>query len=380
MASRPSVLTRVLIVSHPSVLAVNQLPYEGLREHGWDPWLVVPRRWRHEYSSETFVPESLSTLCGRMSARRIIRPGKVQRHVYVTDIPGLLGRIRPRIAFLEAEPTSLPALQWGWALHRRGVPFGVQVDENLPRPYPTIARVIRRWSTATAAFAAARSPTAARLLNEVAPSLPTPLIPHHVPGWTQAPIARADRAFTVGYAGRFVPEKGLDDLVRAVSGIGGARARLVGNGPLLGQLRQQARAGAPIDIVNDVAHDDMDNAFASFDVLVLPSRTTPTWAEQFGRVLVEALWCGVPVVGSSSGEIPWVIESTGGGVVFPEGDADALRRTLVTLRDDPERRDRLAAAGRAAVEARFGVLAVARALSAALRFALESPEDDYRGY
>jgi len=333
---------------------------------------VVPLRWRHEYALEVFAPERLPTLSGRISARRSILPGNVQRHIYVTDLWKILGRVRPEIAFLEEEPTSLPALQWGWALRRRGIPFAVQVDENLPRPYPAIARLIRRWSTTKAAFAAARSPTAARLLNAVSPSLPTPLIPHHVPEWTQPPIGRADRAFTVGYAGRFVPEKGLEDLVRAVSGIPGARARLVGNGPLLGQLRQEARAGAPIDLVTDVAHDDMGDAFARFDVLVLPSRTTPTWAEQFGRVLVEALWCGVPVVGSSSGEIPWVVESTGGGVIFPEGDADALRRTLVTLKDDPERRDRLATAGRAAVEARFSVPAVAQALSAALRCALES--------
>ncbi len=372
MVPGSSATTRVLVVSHPSVLAVNQLPYERLREHGWDPWLVVPSRWRHEYSAEVLAPERLPGLSGRISARRIVLPGRVQRHIYATDVSECIGRVRPEIAFLEAEPTSLSALQWGWVLHRLGVPFAVQVDENLPRPYPAIARLIRRWSTATAAFAAARSPTAARLVNEFAPSLPTPLIPHHVPGWTPRPADREDRPFTVGYAGRFVPEKGLDDLVWAVSGIPGARARLVGNGPLLGQLHRQAREGAPIDIVTDATHDAMDSVYASFDVLVLPSRTTPTWAEQFGRALVEALSCAVPVVGSSSGEIPWVVGSTGGGLVFPESDAEALRRTLVRLRDDPRLRARLAAAGQAAVEARFSVSVVARALSAALRSALAS--------
>jgi glycosyltransferase involved in cell wall biosynthesis len=299
--------------------------------------------------------------------------GKVQRHLYVTDIRQIISRVQPAVAFIEAEPTSLPVLQWGSALRRREIPFGVQIDENLARPYPVVARLIRRWATAHAAFAAARSPTAARLLNEVAPSLPTPLIPHHVPGWTRPAIGDRQRPFTVGYAGRFVPEKGLDDLVRAVSGIPGARARLVGNGPLLGELQRQASSGAPIDIVCDATHEHMDAAYARFDVLVLPSRTTPTWVEQFGRVLVEALSCGVPVVGSSSGEIPWVVESTGGGVVFPEGDYDALRRALLDLRDDPDRRERLAAAGRAAVESRFSVPAVARVLSLALTRAVEAP-------
>jgi glycosyltransferase involved in cell wall biosynthesis len=364
---------RVLVVSHPCVLGVNQLPYEALREHGWDPWLVVPARWRHDYSSELLAPQRLPALSGRISARRVALPGRVQRHVYVTDVSAILREVRPQVAFLEAEPTSLPVLQWGMALRRRGIPFGVQADENLPRPYPAIARLIRRWSTANAAFVAARSPTAARLLNELAPSLPTPLVPHHVPGWERVAVADDVRPFTVGFAGRFVPEKGVDDLVRAVSAIPEARARLVGNGPLVDDLRRQAAGGAAIEVISDTDHGHMDDAYAGFDVLVLPSRTTPTWVEQFGRVLVEALSCGVPVVGSSSGEIPWVVESTGGGVVFPEGDVDALRRVLVALRDDPERRARLGAAGRAAVQARFSVPAVAEALSAALRSALQAP-------
>jgi len=365
---------RVLIVSHPAVLAVNQLPYAALRAHGWDPWLVVPRRWSHDYSPDSFKPERLPELRGRISARRVVLAGRVQRHAYVTDAGRIVDTVRPAAAFVEAEPTAVPTLQWGSALHQRGVPFGVQVDENLPRPYPIPARLIRRWTIAHAAFAAARSPTAARLLRELAPDLPTPIVPHHVPGYGEQPVPQSGRPFTVGYAGRFVEEKGLDDLLRAVAAIPGARARFVGDGPLLSHLRERAQAGAALDIVTGVGHDDMSAAYASFDVLVLPSRTTATWTEQFGRVLVEALSCGVPVVGSSSGEIPWVVESTGGGVVFPEGDVQALCSTLVALRDDPQRRARLASAGRAAVAERFSVPAVARALDAALRAALASSQ------
>jgi glycosyltransferase involved in cell wall biosynthesis len=106
----------------------------------------------------------------------------------------------------------------------------------------------------------------------------------------------------------------------------------------------------------------MPAAYAQMDVLALPSRTTPTWVEQFGRVLVEALWCGVPVVGTASGEIPWVIETTGGGVVVPEGDPGALAAALTALRDDPARRAELARTGRAAVERLFAAPAATDAL------------------
>jgi glycosyltransferase involved in cell wall biosynthesis len=108
------------------------------------------------------------------------------------------------------------------------------------------------------------------------------------------------------------------------------------------------------------------------DVLVLPSRTTPTWVEQFGRVLVEAMWFGVPVVGSDSGEIPWVIESTGGGIVFPEGYATELAAILKMLREDDGRRRALGDAGQRAARSRFSVAASASALESLLMSAVAS--------
>jgi glycosyltransferase involved in cell wall biosynthesis len=114
----------------------------------------------------------------------------------------------------------------------------------------------------------------------------------------------------------------------------------------------------------------MGAAYGRLDVLVLPSRTTPTWAEQFGRVLVEALWCGVPVIGADSGEIPWVINSTGGGLVVPEGDVEALRAAIVRLRDSPALRRELSERGRERVNEHFSVQAVARELDRALLQAL----------
>ena len=104
--------------------------------------------------------------------------------------------------------------------------------------------------------------------------------------------------------------------------------------------------------------------YAQFDVLVLPSHTTATWKEQFGRVIIEALWCGVPVVGSDSGEIPWLIGLTGGGLRFPEGDPNTRRR-LTELRTSPELRRQLTRTGRAAVERMFSVPAATDGSSAA---------------
>src|SRR5258708_6570018 len=87
------------------------------------------------------------------------------------------------------------------------------------------------------------------------------------------------------------------------------------------------------------------------DVLVLPSRTTRGWREQFGRVLVEAMACETPVVGSSSAEIPKVIGQP--GLVFPEGDVAALTEQLRSLYDRPDLAACLGAKGRVRALERF---------------------------
>jgi glycosyltransferase involved in cell wall biosynthesis len=86
------------------------------------------------------------------------------------------------------------------------------------------------------------------------------------------------------------------------------------------------------------------NVLASFDVHVLPSRTFPNWKEQFGRTLAEAMACETPVIGSDSGEIPYVIGEA--GLVFPEGNAQELAARVRQLLDDPRLYATLAGRGR----------------------------------
>ncbi len=115
-------------------------------------------------------------------------------------------------------------------------------------------------------------------------------------------------------------------------------------------------------MIDDLSHDRMAEGYAQMHVLALPSRTTPTWTEQFGRVVVEALWCGVPVVGSDSGEIPWLIRTTGGGTVYPEGNVGELANQLDELRRNHVKRREYAQAGRTTVERLFSLEAATDAL------------------
>jgi glycosyltransferase involved in cell wall biosynthesis len=96
------------------------------------------------------------------------------------------------------------------------------------------------------------------------------------------------------------------------------------------------------------------------DVITLPSLTTAHWKEQYGRVIAEAMACGVPVVGSDSGAIPEVIGTS--GLVVPEGDPVALGDALHRLLSSAEAREGLRAEGLKRVVEELSVQAMSERL------------------
>jgi glycosyltransferase involved in cell wall biosynthesis len=164
----------------------------------------------------------------------------------------------------------------------------------------------------------------------------------------------------VGFLGRFIKAKGLGLLMRVLDAVGTPwRALFVGGGPMERELREWAgRHGDSVRIVAGVAHDAVPAYLNAMDLLVAPSQTTPQWREQFGRMLIEAFACGVPVIGSDSGEIPYVVADA--GVIVGERDEGGWRRVLGELLESPARRDEFAARGRERAHALYAWPVVAR--------------------
>ena len=165
------------------------------------------------------------------------------------------------------------------------------------------------------------------------------------------PTRRQDsgRVFTIGSANRrLVPEKGVDLLLRAAAELPGVwRIAIAGEGPerpLLEKLATQLGIRQRVQFDGNISSAEMPNYLHQLDALVLSSRTLPNWKEQFGRILVEAMACGVPVIGAESGEIPHVIGQA--GLTFPEDDVAALRHQLQTLMQSETLRKELAEKGR----------------------------------
>lgn len=163
------------------------------------------------------------------------------------------------------------------------------------------------------------------------------------------PAQAAGAEIVVGFAGRLVPAKGVDTLIYAVAGDSRFRLRIAGDGPEREALATQARrVGATVEFEGSLDTDDLAQFYRELDVLAVPSRTTQGWVEQFGRVAVEAMSVGTPVVASDSGALPDVVG--GAGVVVPEGDIQAWTAALRKAATERPFAARLRAAGLARAE------------------------------
>lgn len=159
------------------------------------------------------------------------------------------------------------------------------------------------------------------------------------------PPHRTSGSFTIGYVGRLLEMKSVETLVDAFALVGRGKQwklSILGNGPDRAMLERRVNdhgISEQTRIEQGVVSKEVPMHLRGLDVLVLPSKTTRFWKEQFGRVIIEAFSAGVVVVGSDSGAIPDVIADA--GLVFPETDAAALADHLLRLSSDQALFDRL---------------------------------------
>jgi glycosyltransferase involved in cell wall biosynthesis len=173
-------------------------------------------------------------------------------------------------------------------------------------------------------------------------------------GWS------ADGAPVVGFIGRLVPEKGLAFFQRVIEALQvPVRVLFLGGGPLEPELRRWGSAREPWVRVVSAPHDRVAEYVNAMDIVCAPSETARNWREQFGRMIIEAFACGVPVIGSDSGEIPHVIGDA--GCVEREGDLSGWVRRLSLLVEDSARRRELGQRGLERARSTYAWPIVARA-------------------
>ena len=364
----------VVMVSKALVVGAYQRKAEEIARLGVRLTVLVPPSWRDRRGRQTATAQFVDGYTYRMLP--IVANGSFHLHFYPT-LGRELARLRPDLLHMDEEPYNLATYLALAAAQRQGIPSLFFTWQNLMRSYPPPFRWWEQANYRRARHALAGNAAAASVLRAKGYRGPLTILPQF--GVDPALFAPCDEAhggeaqhegvLRVGYAGGLVPEKGLDLLVDACAGLDVPwRLTLAGEGEARGALIEQAArlgVGERVHILPRVASHTMPAFYHDLDVLVLPSRTRPNWMEQFGRVLIEAMACGVAVVGSDSGEIPNVIGDA--GLIFAEGDVAALRGYLHELAHDPARRAALGAAGRARVLAHFTMGQIAAATVAVYR-------------
>lgn len=171
--------------------------------------------------------------------------------------------------------------------------------------------------------------------------------------------------------GRFFPEKGMANLVKAIPAvlkrIPAAQFLLVGDGPLRAECEALARRLGVTDAARFLGQrDDVPSLLRASDALAMTS-----FAEPFGLVAVESMCCGLPVVGFSGGGLPEIVTSGSDGLLAAPGDIDGFARLICEILAQPALRKRLGQNARRSAE-RFSLDAHVANLARLLLEALAS--------
>ena len=357
---------RVLMLSRACLTGIYQRKLEEIARLGVELLTLVPPSW-----GATRL-ERLYTSGYRLETTPIRANGHFHLH-YFPRLGAALRAFRPDILHIDEEPCNLATWHALWQARRAGCRALFFSWQNLNRRYPPPFSLGERYVLRGVDHGLAGTQDAADVLRAKGYRGPLTVIPQFGIDpqlFRPAEAPGPTRPFTLGYFGRLVAAKGLHSLLEALALMDGQppRLRLVGEGPLRAELAALAQRLGIRDRVRFCAAQPsaaMPAQYHQIDVLVLPSLTRRNWKEQFGRVLVEAMAAGLPVVGSDSGAIPAVIGEA--GLCFAEGDATALAACLTRLQGDAALRRAMAGRGRARALAHFTHAQVAAATVAVYR-------------
>jgi L-malate glycosyltransferase len=353
-----AIMIRVLFIARYHDVTASRKLWLLAREPDLRIVHICPRVWR-DVLGQVVQQSGANEPFERIAVSMIGRPADPHRTLYRT-LSFAMRRFRPDIVHAEEEPDSLSALQIA-AARRLFAPRArllLNSWQNVNRPKHWTVRWVLDTTLHASDAVLCASRAAVQVLREegyggemlVLPAIGVDL-QTFVPCTANRSSGEGRRGFTVGYLGRLVPEKSLNTLIAA---IGQLRAegrdlslQIVGDGPqrpVLETLVQSANLAGCVRFIAALPPAQVARQMCELDAVALPSRGTPVWQEQFGRVLVEAMACRVPVVGSDSGAIPEVIGDA--GLIFPEGDAQALAAQLRRLIESPALCAELADRGR----------------------------------
>jgi glycosyltransferase involved in cell wall biosynthesis len=345
---------RILVAADGS--AADLEVYAALVELGADVQVVVGDDAAAAPSEGGGAP-ALEALAGRVHVTPAPRLGRHGLHRHRSSPVRWIRQLGPDVV-VSAHDASVASIRWVRAARRARVPIALTTWVG-DAPPGRIVRLLQRRALRTVDGVVARTPSAARHARRAGARGPIRLVPPAVAGHPVTRVAPPDRWFTVGYVGSLAGADGIDDVLAAVNRLPRETRLLVAGD---GQVRAEVASHKKVDLRTGVPRGDLPALYGDMDVLVVPFPRAGADRELLGPVLLGAMATGTPVIGASTGDIPWVLAEACSGMTYRAGDVPALATLLMDARTDP---DRWAASGqraRATVAARFSPAASASAL------------------
>ncbi len=338
---------RVLRIFHSGPVDAWRERERALRERGHEVRLLSARRWNEGGSDVELSPRPGEDVVG-------VRTLGHHPALFVYDPRPLWKALGEHwdVVDVHEEPFSLAVAEVRLLRRMRGRRGALTLysAQNIAKRYPFPFGTLERSALRAADGVSVCNAEAGRIVEAKGLRGRASLIPLGIDPAAFSPLGEpAPRRGVVGYVGRLEPHKGVATLVEAVAGHPDLVLEVAGAGPDEADLRERAAAaGQRIRFVGPLDQADLPAFYRSLDVLAVPSLDTPSWREQFGRVVVEALACGAPVVASDGGALPGVVGDA--GLIVAQGDPAALRAALDRVVGDRELRAALSAAGPAVAE------------------------------
>lgn len=319
---------RVLRIFHAGRNPAHRARDRALVAAGVDLIYVVPRFWPEIGSESVLSPEPFPVV-----EVDVHRPGDVNQHSYVDvdSVANLTVEHGVDVVDLCEEPFSRAAGQLLPRLPAK-LPVVMYTAQNLDKRWPPpFGAYERRSLQRVQAFYPCSRQAASVLRGKGFGGSIRPLpLGYDESQYSSGRQSVPGKRYRLALVGRMVPEKGILDAVRVLADLRRNRGLdaclvLAGAGPA---LAGGIRLAAELEVEHDVeartwlATEDLAALYKETEVLLAPSRSTSTWAEQFGRNILEAQASGCVVAGYDSGAMAEV----GGkaALLVPEGDVAGL--------------------------------------------------------
>lgn len=355
---------RILYVGHTYTVRANQAKIVAMAGlPNVDILLLTPSAWKGPlYHNKAAVLNGVANIEHMTLNCQFV--GKESLYLFPLSVVSLIKRFKPDIIHVEQGSYALCYAQLIWAARQVAPEAALSFFTwwNLPTTMGWMKRLLEKYNFEHSAGAVCGNQDAKALLRnrgfekpiEVIPQLGVELNDYLSPPDPKVRATLGLRRYTIGYVGRISEEKGVLDIPEALSMIDHSAISLltVGRGPALTQLVDRCRSyGIHHVHIDAIRNEEVPKYLAVLDVLLLMSRTSPEWMEQFGHILIEAMAAGVPVIGSRSGEIPSVIGDA--GILVNERDCEALARSISALVENNIMRESLINLGRQRAISRF---------------------------